>query len=291
MSHFSVMVIGKNPEMQLEKFAEDIQIEEYCKGEVSESNKKEMLEYYNSEGNNFNSFDQCYQQFGKDWNDNNYRKDENGIWQSYSTYNLDAKWDWFTLGGRWHNFYIILKPEVVNYVNQCECKNYPDGRKRANQALKKDIDFDAIYQISFEKATKTYREIKEKCGGEIPELSITPDKLNEGKYSKLTIEEYRELYNSQESVQLWKKAGLLTPFGIQLEDVQCTEEEFAHRCADGAFSTFAYVRRGNWYEQGRMGWFGISTDNVSQESWNQQIKKMLQDVSGDTLISIYDCHI
>lgn len=283
MSNFSVMVIGKNPEMQLEEFGDGIQVEEYCKGEVSESNKKEMLEYYNSKGNNFSSFDQCYQQFGNDWNDNNYRKDENGIWQSYSTYNLVAKWDECTLGGRYHNSYIILKPEVVNYNNQGEI--YPDGRKRANQALKKDIDFDAIYQISFEKATKAYRKIKEKCSGEIPELSITPDKLNEGKYSELTIEECQELYTSQESVQLWKKAGLLAPFGIQLEDVQCTEEEFARRCADSAFSTFAYVRGGEWYEKGIMG--GIST----QESWNQQIKEMLQHVSGDTLISIYDCHI
>lgn len=40
MSHFVVMVIGDNPEQQLAPYDENLEVPEYCDGEVSDADKK-----------------------------------------------------------------------------------------------------------------------------------------------------------------------------------------------------------------------------------------------------------
>lgn len=75
MSHFAVMVIGDNVEEQLSKYDENLEAEEYCKGEVSEDEQKMMLDYYEREkGETFSNFDECYTRYGEEWNDNCYKK-------------------------------------------------------------------------------------------------------------------------------------------------------------------------------------------------------------------------
>ena len=51
--------------------------------------------------------------------------------------------------------------------------------------------------------------------------------------------------------------------------------------------TFAVLKDGEWYEQEDI----ESNINLNINSWYQKIKQLLEDVSDDTLISIYDCHI
>lgn len=55
--------------------------------------------------------------------------------------------------------------------------------------------------------------------------------------------------------------------------------------------TFAVLKDGKWYEKGEMGWWGIVSNEKDQEEWDSEIEKLLNSLSGDTLISIYDCHI
>lgn len=70
MSHFAVMVIGDNVEEQLSKYDENLEAEEYCKGEVSEDEQKMMLDYYEREkGETFSNFDECYTRYGEEWNE------------------------------------------------------------------------------------------------------------------------------------------------------------------------------------------------------------------------------
>ena len=55
--------------------------------------------------------------------------------------------------------------------------------------------------------------------------------------------------------------------------------------------TFALLKHGKWHEKGSMGWWGTSSDNKDEGKWDKKIEELLADVSDDTLISIYDCHI
>lgn len=89
----------------LEPFDENHEVEEYCVGEVPENERQHFLDYYNDHtpGYHFSmeQFDELYKAKGQDWNNNRWRKGEDGIWKEYSTYNPDSLWDWYEVGGRW----------------------------------------------------------------------------------------------------------------------------------------------------------------------------------------------
>lgn len=112
--HMSLLVVGNdNLEEMMEPFYQDLEVEEYCEGEVTEKEKQEMMDFYRERGEEFTDFDDCYAKFGKDWNYNAYRKDEDGVWREYSTTNPQMEWDWYEVGGRWPGT-LKLKPGVKN---------------------------------------------------------------------------------------------------------------------------------------------------------------------------------
>jgi len=55
--------------------------------------------------------------------------------------------------------------------------------------------------------------------------------------------------------------------------------------------TFAILKDGEWYERGKMGWWAIVTDEMEDDKWDAEFKKLIDGLPDDTLISIYDCHI
>lgn len=92
-------------------------------------NPEKWAEYFKQGYPEFwNSFDETYAKFGKDWNGNSWRKDENGVWAIYSTYNPDSKWDGYSVGGRWDK---SIKTKSGEFVDMCkfgeiDFEPYPD---------------------------------------------------------------------------------------------------------------------------------------------------------------------
>ena len=101
--HSLLIVIGNGDlETYMDPYYEGLEVDEYCNGEVSSIDKKRMLDFYNGKTiHHYKSFEECYASKGRDWNDNRWRKDDDGVWREYSTYNPDSKWDWYEVGGRW----------------------------------------------------------------------------------------------------------------------------------------------------------------------------------------------
>lgn len=54
---------------------------------------------------------------------------------------------------------------------------------------------------------------------------------------------------------------------------------------------FAFVKDGEWYEKGRMGWWGIVTESMDDEVWDAEVRKALKDLPGNTKLTLIDCHI
>lgn len=293
MSHFTVMVIGDDPEEQLAPYCENEEVDEYCVREVSETNKQRMLDYYKKEMNiDFLDFESCYERFGEDWNGNRWRKDENGTWQEYSTYNPNSKWDWYVLGGRWSGCFIRLKEGATSGV--IGEPGVFNNKTSYDAALKGDIDFEAIRKEHEAEARSYYREVVDKCGGTIPKLEIPWQTLcSDPRFENLSIKEKREMYHSQESIKKWKEAGYDTcdMIGPTLEDFQCSEEEYVSQVVSAAFVPYAVVMDSQWYARGEMGWWGISSNECSRDEWCSKVWEMVNDLPDDTLISFYDCHI
>lgn len=56
-------------------------------------------------------------------------------------------------------------------------------------------------------------------------------------------------------------------------------------------SCFSVVKDGKWYEQGKMGWWGVVTERKESDEWQAELKKLLENLPPDTLLTMFDCHI
>lgn len=192
MSHFAVLVIGNDIDGQLESYDESIEVEKYSKGLVSEEEKTRMMEYYQDKGQ-FDNFDECYSQFGENWNGNRYEKNTDGEWECMSTYNPYAKWDWYVIGGRWSGLLQLkdgakpLEPLTFNFGTSQEKKEQMVKENRANIAYKRDIEnFSKITPFAIVKDGEWYE--RGKCGWW--------GTVSEDKGDEQWIKEARELLDS-----------------------------------------------------------------------------------------------
>ena len=191
---------------------------------------------------------------------------------------------------------------VCPQENQCEgqcirgIKGEPgvfDNEPGWDAARKGDIDFEAIRHNGEERGRRCYREVAAKCGGTIPRPEIMWDTLlHDKRYADLSIEEKRTMYHAQEAIKIWDAAGFDAPIvGPKIEDFQCTEDEYAARRANRAFVPYAVIQDCEWYARGEMGWWGVTTNECSEDEWNAKVWKIVNALPDDTLISFYDCHI
>ncbi len=371
MSHFTVLVIGPNPEKQLEPYDESIEVGKYQRKLVSEEDKQSFLETYttpstdrdyaemseeDAEANKLLSFDELYEKYGEDWNGHEWEKNEAGEWAEFSTYNPKSKWDWYMLGGRWSGFFKVKKlaslpfhlegftpAEVNNFIEMFQndnekflkitskyngktneirqaiaqmvdtiknppLANHVVGEKSwtsapaeegwADQLLKRDVDFEGMRKDAEDKARERYNEVLAIFGGVIPKLDYSwktiIDKEN-SQFNELTIDLKREFYHNQPAVLELKKVqeieGNREKLGwfFDLDDFQCTLEEYIQRARNSAISTFAVVKDGKWYEKGEMGWWACVSNE--KDNWEEEFAKLLDETPDDTLLSMYDCHI
>lgn len=150
MSHFTVLVIGNDPEKQLAPFSERIDVPEYLAEKVEQEEIDRFLKYYRTKSDDLSGyyatknksldFDAIYSIHGEDWNDRAWKYDNKGQLGRYSTYNPESRWDWYVLGGRWDG---ELKTE----------------HGELNQAKKTDIlNWDELKPFSILKDGKWYQK-------------------------------------------------------------------------------------------------------------------------------------
>jgi len=84
------------------------------------------------------------------------------------------------------------------------------------------------------------------------------------------------------------KSGKSGTFGNPTGIDQARKKDIANL---DKLKTFAILKDGKWYERGKMGWWGIVHDEKEEEQWDTELKKLIQEIPDDTLISIFDCHI
>jgi hypothetical protein len=108
MSHFTVLVIGDDVEEQLQPFHEyectGIEDEHVM---FVEQNMEEAKTEFEKRKENYDSFEE----FMKEW----YcaEKNEEGKWGTIT--NPNAKWDWWTIGGRWSGFLRRKAPLALGF--------------------------------------------------------------------------------------------------------------------------------------------------------------------------------
>jgi len=249
MSHFTVMVVGENPEDQMEPFRvnnSNICDPQYLKymvynGETGESKifeteeeaKKEYKGELNKEGSTIE-----------------------GYWE-----NPNAEWDWHVLGGRWTGFFELKDPKKGQLGRPGVFGNKAK-KGTADTALKKHIDFTKMEDEAAKRARFRYENLERIFGGKIPKITTFPEFLKKDKYkikegeNKGAIDgiKVRKEYFQQEGIkrqeelkkdQTLPKSDIEDLNIVNLDNYQIPIEEFMQQSRVQAGVPYAMIYQGS----------------------------------------------
>ncbi|OHF41057.1 hypothetical protein A7S32_24095 [Salmonella enterica subsp. diarizonae serovar 59:[k]:z35] len=279
MSHFTVLVIGNNPEQALapyhefectgidDRYIREMDITEEVRGDVKEQGSVEESVIYNlgddsivSDESEVDLADQ--HKFG-------YAIIRNGeLIKAVRRTNPNAKWDWYCLGGRWDGFFLHKNGMLTNSLR------------------KGDIDLAGMLSDKAIEAKRDYEKFAVAVSGhEFPRTwtSVRTEIKD--------IDKAREFYKSQPAIKSIKEAGINLLFECAVEHYGDDEQAYVIRQVNCVLSPYAIIHEGNWIAKGEMGWFGLSEDEVTQDQWNEKVSELISKLQDETMLSLYDCHI
>lgn len=197
--------------------------------------------------------------------------------------NPNSKWDWYQLGGRWRG-YFKLKPKTEGRVGNAGAFDNEAPENTADQVYKGDVDFDAMRDEAAVKAGEDWDQVHKVLDGRSYPVWGDFVKEYEG-----DIDAARAAFHSHGVVTDISAAGIRLWDG---DDVcHFSREEWVQQARDCAISSFAVIKDGEWYERGSMGWWGVVSGEKDKSDWNKQFAELLDNLPDDTLLSVYDCHI
>lgn len=293
MSHFSVLVIGDGVDDQLAPYDENITAPPR-RVYMSEEDVSSMRDYYEKQENKKLLNLEDLLPHMESWNGSDGGVEDGKLYY-LSTYNESSKWDWYEVGGRWAGS-LALKPEFIEEQNvnfsygwDKESRNEVLGKPLTDSAEKRMIDIDTMRQEAVDKAEEEYDKYAAIVAehGEIVSFPKDVDWSDEEGSSAI-----RDNYWKQPAVAALKEAGLLGLFDSPDEKYSLSRNEYIETARLGAVPGFATVYQGEWYEAGKMGWFGSSTETpVSRLEYLRHVNKIIDDLPDDTVLTIVDCHI
>ena len=203
----------------------------------------------------------------------------------YRHTNPQARWDWYTMGGRWTGS-LKLKPGKRGIIGSPGLMTERAADGYADQALKGDIDFEQMRNDVAVKARALWKLCREITAG----LSWDSWDDTRTRYAG-NVQLAREEYWAQPAIELLK-ASDRDVFRFQIDDALALDEDiYVQRQRDGACVQFAFVRDSQWNERGKMGWWASVHGEVSPAQWNKMFNDMLDALPDDTLLTVVDCHI
>lgn len=210
--------------------------------------------------------------------------DDDGLF-NWSTYSPLARWDWWSVGGRWNGFFFaqpgVTSSAVVSW-NEGKCNGGPIGLldlKRAADEAEAElaVQFDAWHRLTAEfPAARSWTSFT----AEVEAGTLAIDVAREEYWAQPLIHASRE----NEDVR-WVQDPL-SFFGAGWE----TRANDARVRANLGYSFL--TRDGVWLEKGRMGWFGVSHDTTeSVDDYLKVVSRYLGSLSPESFIVAVDCHI
>lgn len=279
MSHFSVLVIGPDPERQLapyhefectgrdDEFVQDVDITAKVQEKIDELGPVDGLGWFGLEGKAVTSELFVDRSNGHKYGYAVVRDDK--LIKAVDRTNPNKRWDWYSLGGR--------------YSGRLQKR---DGT-RVDAALVREVDFDGIRARYEAEARERYRKFMRMIG------DAPFPKTWEAMRAKFpgNLESALTAYDDQPAIQRIKDDDDFRWSDDVAEEFRGTEDQHAERARQRAVTTFAVVKDGQWYENGKMGWFGCVFDEKDEDLWFAEVAKLLDGLGPDTPLAVYDCHI
>lgn len=219
-----------------------------------------------------------------DW-ESSIQNEKTGDWGKYT--NPNAKWNWYSVGGRWTGGLKLKKFENVpaKYRHLFEftevgrpglmTDSAEDGW--VDSAPKILIDWNILNNPTKEKYQEDYDFWTKYV---IPCSKKEYESLSDDEKRKIVREIEKEL-----NTTTWYKASFY-------KNRYKNRDTFIK--LNNMFSTYAVITEdGRWHAPGEMGWWGMSseTDDDYLEFKENYFERFIEPLSPKTLITIVDCHI
>lgn len=298
MSHFTVLVIGPKTEDELEAallpfhefectgveaHIQEIDITEEALAEYEANTDESGNEGPTKAQQSFAEFVGDYYgkklvPFGQEPNISDDHKygyamtDESGnVTKVVRRTNPNKHWDWYTIGGRWADMFIL--------------KN----GKTSDSAKQSDLDIEAMAQQKADKAIKRLSQWTDATKDHPPF-----EKWESVRNRLSSIDDARDFYNSQPAIKSLNDAGFWSSASHE-EFVGVSLDQVVNKAKKSVLTPFAIVKiedgTPKWYERGSMGWWGMVSDEKSSDAWQEQVNALFEGLPVDTVITNVDCHI
>ncbi len=318
MSHFTVIVIGSNIDEQLEPYAEQDFKEKY--GVFNDTEDENLDEYKNksvdivvfSDGSLHHKYEEqfrkyenfetkyiypegsfiregkyeelfpTFEEFMEKWHgssDRDSQMNRYGYW-----HNPNAHYDWYSVGGRWTGYFKPKNGAIGTLGRPGAFDNQPTEGWVDSLQLK-DIDIEGMKAAAVKEANETYDKIEEILQGRTyPSWEDIRNKHKED------INAAREEYNGHEVVKDFNQARFHI-WGDFYEEYSHSRQEYINKCKNRTMVPYAVVKDGQWYQKGKMGWWGMSSDEMTQDEWNNKFWELLENLDSEIQLTLLDCHI
>lgn len=330
MSHYLVLVVGDNVEEQLAPYDENLKVKPFLNEEMKPAKIIEAIKraikkkYYEDETEILQRWIDFYEEKGWEALMKKHRHYINKVFMEswygeliapdgkvYSTYNKNAKWDWYQIGGRWADCLRLKRREPTEEdIEKIEAigltfeevekiaekiKNNEDigGDRKNLPALK--LYYQAIYpkgglgepSLLFDNFTRSPGRCDIAKKGDID----TESKETELKETAAELwEKWQEVKEKDEDTRkkfLTESLGFLhTKRDVELLNTM-TKDEYTE--CHGTWAPYALLWNDTWYSRGDMGWWGISYNEENQ--WKGTFKELWNQIPDDETITAVDCHI
>jgi hypothetical protein len=211
--------------------------------------------------------------------------------------NPNAKWDWWTVGGRFPSPFIPKgNPNTVHQirwgdVDREAMASRQQARRRAavadclarldQQGVTKEEAYDAWWASAeaggWQACVKAWKKLDEKSGTVREWVDNLPDD--------------HELAPVRDAIKLGVLLAFRTAFDwvAGVPDTQLDIEAWIE--APLEILAFAVVKDGKWYERGEMGWWAVVKDEKDRVSWRDEVQALFDSLDPDDYITCIDCHI
>ena len=190
--------------------------------------------------------------------------------------NPNAKWDWWTIGGRYSNKF--SSGAVVDQIRFADI----DHEELKTKAIKQREDW--VLDIMNE-THSTREEVAIAC-----------------RLSPIEHKEWQELPNPKprgaEYIKWLEEKGGDYSVLAKVKSKTCdipdvpenqTLDEWIQ--AAPLIAAFAYVRNGEWNERGEMGWWACVSNEKDELAWDQEVAGLFTNFDDDDWVTCVDCHI
>lgn len=221
-----------------------------------------------------------------------YRVDANGeVTEVIKRTNPNRRWDWWVIGGRWGGFFLLKRDSedrpILGRPSSFGTRGHAIDNRTTDQARKSEIDWEMMSARARQEALASYDQFLEEVAKE-PSRFGMHDFIYGIKLKPEIQAEWDAMFaNGKRPTDEERKA-----FGKArtVEDLE-SREEHANRRALRSGTTYAVVQNGEWYERGKMGWWGMASNEEDEDSWDKKYWEMIESLPDDVQLTVVDCHI